>query len=283
MRVPSQTPPGRHEIHVTWDFPKKKVPSRVFTFDVENPDYGKPAPDPDVEALKKQFPGAVVAVFQQGLPCEALGGKAYTGCQDTWINQEDNNNGRSLWLKTGKYQYDNSALIRFDLSALPAAAKVQSAILKLRPTVPAAPQDRLVNRMLRPWEAGTGFNGEIRAELPIENRTNGGQPPKAGESSWFFSRKPERWGANGAAKPGVDREADVLAAGRPVPADVPANDERRAWNAWDISKAAQDWAANPDSNFGLLIRSGGGFCEFYSADYIDPHWRPKLILAYQTE
>jgi hypothetical protein len=291
VRVPSQAPTGRHEIRITWDFPQRKVPERVFTFDVDNPDFGKPVVDPDAEDLRRKYPDAVTAVLQQGLPCDALGIDSYQGCADVWMNSENSNHGRSRILKTGTYKYDNVALIRFDLARLPKGAKVEAAILKLRTMNGGSATNRLAYRMLRSWEAGTGFNGEERKGLLIENMTGGGTAPKDGECGWLCAKKPDQWGSAGASQPGVDRDAAVLAEGREIPDAVPspAKGERRAWIAWSVTSAAKGWAENPASNCGVLLdgRAGKdgkkGFCEFSSAECIDPLWRPKLILTYRKE
>lgn len=162
-RVPSHAPTGRHEVRVSWPFPAmKKVPERIFTFDVENPDFGKPVVDPDVEALKQKFPAATVAVLQQGQACEALGLKSYQGVSDTWLTSEAYGQGLSRVLKTGPYAFDHNALLRFDLAALPKGAKIEAALLKLRSFAGRGGANKALYRLLRAWEAGQGFNGEIR-------------------------------------------------------------------------------------------------------------------------
>jgi hypothetical protein len=288
VRVPSHAPSGRHEIRVSWPFPDKKVvPERVFTFDVENPDFGKPVVDPDVEALKQKFPAASVAVLQQGQPCEALGLKSYQGVLDTWITSEAFGHGLSRVLNTGTYKFDQNALLRFDLAALPKGAKIEAALLKLRSFSGRGGEKRALYRLLRSWEAGKGFNGEIREGLAFENDTDGGQQPKAGESSWWYSTRPTKWGAAGAAKPGVDRSEQPLATGRLVPDanPTPAKDDFRTWVAWDVTAAAQEWIEKPETNFGVVVdgKSGGGYCEFLSSESFDPFGRPKLIVVYRLE
>lgn len=287
VRVPSHAPTGRHEIRVSWPFPDKKVPERIFTFDVENPDFGKPVVDPDVAALKQKFPAATVAVLQQGQPCEALGLKSYQGVADTWLTSEAYGQGLSRVLKTGPYAFDHNALLRFDLAAVPKDAKIEAALLKLRSFAGRGGQNMALYRLLRAWGAGMGFNGEIREGLAVESHDAGGKQPKTGESSWWYSTRPDKWGAPGATKPGVDRSEQPLSTGRLVP-DVnptPAKDEFRTWVAWDVTAAAQEWVQKPETNFGVVVdgKSGGGFCEFLSSEAFDPFGRPKLIILYRLE
>jgi hypothetical protein len=287
VRVPTHAPGGRHEIRVSWPFPDKKVPERIFTFDVENPDFGKPVADPDVEALKQKFPAATVAVLQQGQACEVLGLKSYQGVADTWLTSEAYGQGLSYVLKTGPYAFDHNALLRFDLAAVPKGAKIEAALLKLRSFGGRGGENRALYRLLRAWEAGKGFNGEIRDGLAVESHESGGLQPKPGESSWWYSTRPTKWGAAGAAKSGVDRSEQPLATGRLVPDanPTPAKDEFRTWVAWDVTAAAQDWMQKPESNFGVVVdgKSGGGFCEFLSSEASDLFGRPKLIIIYRLE
>jgi hypothetical protein len=287
VRVPTHAPSGRHEIRVSWPFPDKKVPERIFTFDVENSDFGKPVVDPDVEALKQKFPAATVAVLQQGQSCEALGLNGYQGVADTWLTSEAYGQGLSQVLKTGRYAFDNNALLRFDLATLPKGAKIEAALLKLRSFRGRGGENRALYRLLRTWEAGKGFNGEVREGLAVESHEPGGLQPKTGESSWWYSTRPTKWGAAGAAKPGVDRSEQPLATGRLVPDanPAPAKDDFRTWVAWDVTAAAQEWIEKPETNFGVVVdgKSGGGYCEFLSSKSFDRCGRPKLIVVYRLE
>lgn len=278
MRVPSQAKPGRHEIRVTWDYPPKKVPERVFTLDVVNPDWGNTPVDPDVEDFKKKFPGATVAILQQGWPCEAVKSKEFVGCEDASIGSDHFNNGKSRMLKVGKYSVSFVTLIRFDLSGLPKGTTVEAALLKLRSMQCVQPAP-VAHRLLRPWSAGNGFNGDVRPGLMIESLTGGGGSPKEGEASWLYSRKPEKWAAAGASAAGQDREAEPLS-GREIldAVPAPAPNERRGWVAWDMTKAVKDWVAKPEANFGVVI-DRSSYCVFSSSESIDPQCRPKLILV----
>lgn len=284
MRVGSQAKPGRHQIRVTWDYPQRKIPERVFTFDVVNPDFGKPVNDAELAALQARFPGALAAVLQQGMPCQTLGLNGYQGCKDAWMSSEGFAHGASRWLKTGQYKFDHAALLRFDLPALPQGAILESAQLRLHTFLGGRSTDRVAYRMLRAWEAGTSVNAVMQGGFLIESTTAGGNSPKEGECGWMYARRPERWGQPGAAKPGVDREEAPLAAGRPVPDPASPAGEARAWIVWDVTAAARDWVAAPERNFGLQITTlggKGGMCEFASSESIDPQNRPQLVLIYR--
>jgi hypothetical protein len=190
-------------------------------------------------------------------------------------------------LKTGRYAFDNNALLRFDLATLPKGAKIEAALLKLRSFRGRGGENRALYRLLRTWEAGKGFNGEVREGLAVESHEPGGLQPKTGESSWWYSTRPTKWGAAGAAKPGVDRSEQPLATGRLVPDanPAPAKDDFRTWVAWDVTAAAQEWIEKPETNFGVVVdgKSGGGYCEFLSSKSFDRCGRPKLIVVYRLE
>ena len=226
-------------------------------------------------------------MLQQGQSCEALGLKSYQGVSDTWLTSEAYGQGLSHVLKTGPYAFDHNALLRFDLATLPKGAKIEAALLKLRSFGGRGGENRALYRLLRAWEAGKGFNGEIRDGLAVESHESGGLQPKTGESSWWYSTRPTKWGAAGAAKSGVDRSEQPLATGRLVPDanPTPAKDDFRTWVAWDVTAAAQDWIQKPETNFGVVVdgKSGGGYCEFLSSESFDRFGRPKLIVVYRLE
>jgi hypothetical protein len=57
------------------------------------------------------------------------------------------------------------------------------------------------------------------------------------------------------------------------------------WYSFDISALAQDWAANPANNHGVILvplQGPTATYNFYSAE--SPHlgWRPKLTLYYRV-
>src|SRR3954466_14234265 len=79
-------PNGEHTITVTAEYPAgNKLPEKTFKLTINNPDYGKPMRDEDVEALKQQFAGSHVISLQQGVPVPELKLDAYAGCQDNYI------------------------------------------------------------------------------------------------------------------------------------------------------------------------------------------------------
>lgn len=305
MSVPSRIPPGRHQIQVRWSHKGKKLPTKVFTFDVENPDYGKPVVDADAEAFKKKFRAATVVVLQRGKPVKQWGGKEYAGCVDAKMtsthrvsdrNHDWVNYGGTDSLSVGQYGQNQRTLIRFDLAKIPSHATIEAAFLKLRSD--RAPgrggkgrqQGKYAYKVLRPWGAGIG-NGSRW------DRKKG--KVRAGECSWKTARHPEAWGAQGCDKPGVDREEKPLAAsfweGMQKDRRGNATPLVKVWVKWDITRAVREWVAKPKTNHGLLlaVKEGEGSdlsyadkvarkaVHYRSSDYFDPIFRPKLIVVYR--
>jgi hypothetical protein len=279
-------PSGRHEIRVSWKYKNKTVPDRVFTFDVENPDYGKKIEDPDAAAMRKKFPGATVAVLQQGMPCEALKIKKYQGCRDTHIAGKGNAGGLSH-IKIGVHGRKYNGLIHFDLSMLPKGAKVQAAMLKLRSDAGPSKAGITAYRVLCDWNAGTGRLTKTVGGQVLE-QTAGGSIKK-GECGWEFSKMPEKWGASGCSKPGVDREEKALGTEQktldkalPSRASSKKKGKRyKIWYSWDVTSAAQKWTAEPEKNFGVVLDKKSRYFTFHSSEYFDPPMRPKLILVFK--
>jgi len=300
VSVPSFMPPGLHEIRVTWKSKEKQVPERTFTFEVVNPEFGKPVVDPDAEALKAKFPGAAVAVLQQGQSSEELGLEAYAGCADAYIVRRDEwagwNTGGKHDLVVGIYGDDNRALIRFDLTALPKGAKVEAALLKLRMDAEGHANGKYAYRVLRPWSAGTGRLGPLDENGRIPSATgHTSRDALPGECAWAAAKLPESWAAPGCEKAGEDREAQALSASI-TPPDAPKEKSgmrKKVWVSWELTAAAKAWAEKPETNHGVLLavdasrqatwdeKCGVTAAYCRSSDYIDPAMRPKLILVFR--
>lgn len=304
MDIPSTARSGKH--FVTLDFDHQGMKDRrELHFFVKNP--GGWEKDPDADALRKQFPGATVAVLQQGLPADGLEAAAYAGCADASIlsthevpdrNSDGVNFGGTENLEVGHYGVVRRSLVRFDLSRIPKDARVEAAWLKMyafqgsgtRTGGLGYPQHKLAYRVLRPWGSGTG-NGDLF------DRKRG--QIREGECSWKEARQPEAWGAPGCDKAGVDREARPISMSRcdaqPQGARGALQPVKKVWVKWDLTAAAKDWVAAPVTNFGVLLATtdhkladaygdegtGRTACEFRSSEYYDPPFRPKLVLVFR--
>lgn len=183
----------------------------------------------------------------------APGANGYDGLADTyldkWLPAQSNGALTKLWVR-----YDDvmHGLLRFDLAALPANARVMTATLSLYQygSLPdyALPMTIAAHRILRPWDELTASWNQAAAG-----------------ASW------EKPGANGSA----DREL--------VPASSTRFNQRSGWAALDITSLAQAWAADPGRNYGVLLRGlsdRGHQYSFYSGNFSNAALRPRLVIEY---
>lgn len=281
-------------MRVTWAHGRRSL-ERVFTLTVDNPGYGKPVVDPQAEALKKEFPDSRAVALWQGAP---LGDEKYEGCSDAFISTSRGgsdhgsaNFGAKDHLWAGPYATDHRTLIRFDLSKiLPGDAKVRKAYLKLYMYNGGRPDLLAVHSVLRPWGAGRGgADREFEGGLFVNgvDWQHLGHPAQENECSWTMSRRPAEWSEPGCGEPGEDHEAWALGSAEfdtKEAAQVSRSQPCRYWIRWDVTDAVQEWAENPELNFGLLVKLAGKKateCRFHSADYHDPPFRPRLIAAFE--
>ncbi|MDP6117024.1 MAG: DNRLRE domain-containing protein [Planctomycetota bacterium] len=293
MRVPSRFPPGSHRIRVTWKDSSRHL-ERIFTFKVNNPNFGKPLVDAQSESMKTEFPNARVSVLWQG---NVTDGKEYAGCRDAFISTRhlknsggSNNYGGKDHLWVGPYGGSHRTLIRYDLSMLPKERIVKRAVLRLHMYNSGRPGLVSMHRVLRPWGAGSGGADQ---EYKGGRHTNGqdwqhiARPPIEGECSWSMSARTATWAGPGCGKAGEDHEEASVSKARFNSKEAEGKSNRqpaRYWINWDVTAAVQAWVQNPDQNFGLLLRLAGKAqteCRFHSAEYNDPVYRPRLVIAYE--
>ncbi|MGQ9665813.1 MAG: DNRLRE domain-containing protein, partial [Anaerolineae bacterium] len=193
--------------------------------------------------------GTPIAVtFQPGV-------NGYAGVQDTCINfwYQTTNFGTKITLPI-HYSYNEivASLIRFDLSSVPRNAQVESATLSLYASYRSIADDIVasVYRMRRPW-----------AEQ---------------EATWQLASAGHPWGAPGANDTTTDRDA--------APLDQKILNRTGAWYDFNITRAVQEWVAQPNLNYGLAIK---GYInrsvqyDFVSANYPTVGLRPKLTIVYR--
>lgn len=295
MRVPSWVPAGKHRIRTSWKGLGRNL-ERVFTFSVDNPNYGKLLPDPHAVKALADNPKLKAVVLQQGRPCPELGLKEYAGCTDAFIasargnaTEAKKNYGGKDHLWVGPYAREHRTLIRYDLSALPKNVVIRSALLRIF-AYSGGPHGVSPYRVLKPWSAGRG--GED-TELRDGRATNGqdwqhlGRTAKAGECSWVTSAEPTAWSEPGCGKAGEDHAPEPLsnATYNAKESEARSRKETRYWVTWDVTKAAADWLLHPEKNHGLLLKrrekKGGG--RYFSSDYHDVVYRPKLVIIYEAK
>lgn len=143
---------------------------------------------------------------------------------------------------------EQHGLLRFELSALPAGATIDSAVLEVNVSNPVETGELLFYRLLEDWE-----------EL---------------EATWTNRRKGQRWTAAGAAPP--------MSAFPLAQASLAARDT----GLFTVSLPAtlvQSWVDQPSSNFGVVMIStspDGRGGVFDSRDSDNTNLRPQLTITF---
>lgn len=158
-----------------------------------------------------------------------------------------NNLGKS-WLCAGTINQANGksrALVRFDLSSIPANATITAAEVAFKvvqaPTGPAASTFNL-HRMLVPWVEGGKGTPALR---------NLGSAAAAGEPTWNLRASPSTpWSAAGAAAP-TDYAAAASGSGLMTATGTTLTIASAAGLVADL----QSWVAAPESNQGWILVS----------------------------
>jgi hypothetical protein len=205
-----------------------------------------PGPSPTPTGTPTLFPGGQnVVSLRQGVD-------GYQGTSDTYI---------SYWTPAETFgdqanvrvKNDNviETLLRFDLGSVPWGATINQATLRLYAydRANAATFDIEAYRLLRPW---------------VES-----------EANWERAAVGVPWGLGGANDTTVDR-----AAGASARQTVSALD---TWYDLDITDLVRAWVANPQTNYGLIVRGSGNISVFYyfaSSEYQTVSLRPELVLDY---
>lgn len=189
--------------------------------------------------------------LQQGLD-------GYSGATDSYIYQWQptlNYSTINTLLVGQKQQY--AALLRFDLSSVPADAHFTSAILELYSVG---------------WSgSGTGIMVGAHA---ITRTTD------LDTVTWDLARTGAPW-----AIPGCN---DVATDRRPAPESTVATTYVGRWHSLSVTQLVQGWSNGSVANNGFLLRSAYDptnpqFFLFASAEYSDRSLRPRLRLSYHID
>ena len=145
-----------------------------------------------------------------------------------------------------------AALLRFDVSQIPADATVLDASLSMHVSDRTNPNALYVGayRLMRPWVAG--------------------------EATWISATQRTAWTA-----PGANGDGDHLSA----PEDALAIDASGGWYTFTVPALVQAWVSKPAQNHGLILQgSPGGAVEykFNSLEAGAADLRPRLTVHYTT-
>ena len=154
----------------------------------------------------------------------------------------------------------NPVLIKWELSALPADASVQSAILYL-------------------YQSGYIDTGKDDLyEISVHKIIN--HNPDISKCTWSTYDGVNSWtgGADGG-------QGDVAAA-----EDIKMVDKAVGYKLWEVTQMVRDWVSNPTANFGMMLLSDQGENKaslttnrvFVPTENADAGKRPKLVITYSV-
>jgi len=180
------------------------------------------------------------------------GSGGYAGAEDTFINEWDPEATHGAdWHLSVRPRGVQVALLRFDVSELPAAADIAVATLR-------------VHAIRRSNENPT------RLTCWMVNRSW-----DASAADWTHATADEEWEEPGCAGIPGDRSA---AASQPAELGEPGTS-----CTLDVTEMVREWVTNPESNHGLLLGSVGGVGVRYqlgSSGYPRGELRPALTVIY---
>ena len=186
-------------------------------------------------------------MFQQGR-------EGYAGTWDSFLNgwSPDANHSvyNMMWLRSGEWM---QPVLRFDLSTVPADARVASATLSL-----------YVN------SSSNSYSVEVRAY-----RLN--RPWAVSEVTWNQAANGQPWGQAGANEAGTDRAWEYAA--------QCALAGTGAWLELDLTALVQNWVNAPDQNYGLVLKgigAAGVRYDLLASEFWNVALRPKLAVTYQS-
>jgi len=174
--------------------------------------------------------------------------------EDTYIYQwtPDSNYCDEATLKIG-YKQQYAALLRFDLSEIPANATVTYARLEL-------------------WVTGaSGSNMDIAAYRVLRDT-------HLCQATWEEARDGQAWGLPGCNEPLADRGRDPETTTRTSGVNTPLS--------FPLTALVQDWASGQLANNGLLLRGTSSLSvslfEVASLEHSDEGLRPRLAVEWET-
>jgi len=180
------------------------------------------------------------------------GVSGYSGTTDTeissWYMYDNYANAVEMAVRTGN---EKAALLRFDLSIIPAGSQVRQARLELYLTSGTRDMTLAAYQLLRGWDEA--------------------------QATWKSPRSGEQWAQDGASGEWVDvvpyqaSEALLHASGE--------------WVSLPLTNLVDAWVADPASNHGVILRLHGNVSTEYSvasSEHWKTEWHPKLFITYAT-
>jgi len=204
----------------------------------------------------------------QGTYTKAFGDSSdsdYTGTvQDTFLNINNEINVASTTLNSYTWPTDkpaNAIVMKWDLSAIPDGAQIQSATLYL---------------YMSEMEDG---GGDSTYDVSVHKIIN--HNPDISQCNGYTYDGTHNWTANTVCYNNIPlAQADIALA-----EDTKSLDKTYGYKTWNVTQMARDWVTNPSSNYGLLLNSdssasSGSNRFFASSEAADASQRPKLVITY---
>ena len=202
-----------------------------------------PTPTP-LPASPTPTPASTPTLFPQAVRFDPI--------DDTYLDQWAPNvswfDDRALSLRQGDIR---APLLRFDLSSVPRGAVVDRAVVSLG--VMGRTNEGYLNvaayKVYRPWSGS--------------------------QSTWAEALEGTPWAVAGCNDPLRDRSSVSVA-------DIWLT-ESNVWYHLDITPLVQDWADDPATNYGLILKSSGSTSvqyDFYSSDHPNVAMKPRLLVSW---
>ena len=181
--------------------------------------------------------------------------------EDTFLNINTDVNSASTILNTYTWPANtpaNAILMKWNVSALPANAQIQSATLYL---------------------SLVGSGGDAMYEVPISQIINKQSVIASSNGSTYD-------GINAWTPSSIPYGGFPLAQSDIGPvADAPLIDGTNGYKSWNVTSIVNDWFTTPGNNKGLLLNSSNkassdSYRIFASSEAVDTTQRPKLVVTY---
>lgn len=211
-------------------------------------------------------------VLQEGM--NGYDGAADASLMSHWQGV-GNNNGAYGEFEMARYNGtgtdDKYALVRFDLSQIPADRTITGAFIELYHTQTRSSSENFktvdVHRITSPWEEGNGYGGGTS----IDGNAVGTVVDGEVITGVSLNTKPD-W------ETGPETALDHV-----VTSYVPGR-----WYHFDVTAAAQEWIAQPELNFGVVLMedvpsTANGTRTFASSQYSSVALRPKITVFYSGD
>jgi len=201
-------------------------------------------------------PGSYTAVFGN-----ATGANYPNTIQDTFINVNYDVNAANRVLSTYTWPANkpaNAIMMKWDVSALPANAQIQSATLSLYMT---------------------GSGGDGLYDIPVYEIIN--KSPVIANCNGYSHDGTNQWSPSSLPYNSIPlAQSDIATA-----VDAPQIDTTLGYKNWNVTAIINDWLANPANNRGLLLNASKNASSdsnrvFASSEATDSSQRPRLVVTY---